>query len=346
MTLGVLAAHLEYSWYPGAIVFMDTFFVMSSYLITALLLRGYSTSGSVDFRRFYVRRARRLLPGLLLMLAAYSAVVIVLQRPWKAELQAISAALFYYMNWARALHWPMSNSLGHTWSLAIEEQFYIVWPLLFALVMYLRSRRAVVIGALVMVAILCGAWRFVLAENGAGIMRLYNGTDVRLDGLSLGAALAFALHGRNGNFPAGLRRAFDWLTPTAAIVLFVAGFYASYYERAWYLWQSQVCVVLSLLLVAGLVISPRTILHPLLESPPTVFLGKICYGLYLWHYPVFFMMEDYFGISVAVRAAIGVPLVLAAATVSYYWIELPFISREPRARRREEPHALRVPVPL
>jgi len=334
MTVGVLAAHLQYSWYPGAIVFMDTFFVMSSYLITSLLLKDYTSGARVNFRRFYARRARRLLPCLLVMLLVYTAVAALLRRPWEAELKAIAAALFYYMNWARAFDWPMSISLGHTWSLAIEEQFYIVWPLLFALVMYLRSLKVMVIASLIAGAALSAAWRLALAEDGATFNRLYNATDVRLDGLSLGAALAFAIRGRHGGFPARLRRAFDWLTPTAGGILFVAGFSVSYYDRSWYLWQSQVCVVLSTLLVAGLVISPRTLLHPLLESAPAVFLGKICYGLYVWHFPVFFTMEHHLGIDLPVRVAVGLPLLLLIATLSYNLIELPFISREPRATAR------------
>jgi len=346
MTLGVVSAHLQYSWYPGAVIFMDTFFVMSSYLITSILCRSYTAGGRVNFGRFYARRARRLLPGLLVMLLVYAATVVLLRRPWEAELKAIAAATFYYMNWARAFKWPMSGSLSHTWSLAIEEQFYILWPLLFALVMYLRSRPVIIIGSLIAVAVLSSAWRFALAADGADIMRLYNGTDVRLDGLSLGAALAFAMHGRHGRFPAPLIRAFDWVTPAAGGVLFVAGFYLSFYDRNWYLWQSQICVVLSTLLVAGLVISPRTILHPLLESAPAVFLGTICYGVYIWHYPIFVIMENRLGIGLAMRVALGVPLVLVVATMSYYWIELPFISREAQARPRVEPTALKASAAL
>ena len=90
MTLGVLAAHLHYHWYPGAIIFMDTFFIMSSYLITSLLIKDRETTGTVNFRRFYERRIRRLLPALLAMLAVYTVAVLALGRPWLPEARAIA----------------------------------------------------------------------------------------------------------------------------------------------------------------------------------------------------------------------------------------------------------------
>lgn len=327
MTLGVLAAHLHYHWYPGAIIFMDTFFIMSSYLITSLLIKDRETTGTVNFRRFYERRIRRLLPALLAMLALYAVAVLALGRPWAPEARAIVASLFYFMNWARAFEWPMSPYLGHAWSLSIEEQFYALWPLLFVLLMRWRAHPGRLALLLAAAAAASAGWRWWLAVDGASLARLYNGTDVRLDGLCLGAALAFVRRGCAWAGDPRVRRALQLALPPIALLLFVWGFSASYYDRQWYLWQSQVCMLLSTLLVAGLVLCDRTLLHPLFEASPTVFLGKICYGLYIWHHPIFLIMEDHLKLDLAVRVAVGLPLTFAVAILSYHFIELPFISR-------------------
>lgn len=330
MTLGVLAAHLHYYWYPGAIIFMDTFFLMSSYLITSLLVKDRDTLGKVDFRRFYARRIRRLLPALVVMLLVYTIAVLSLGRPWEPERRAILATLFYFMNWARAFEWPMSPYLGHAWSLSIEEQFYALWPLLFTLLIPWRHRPGRLALLLVAVAALSAFWRWRLATHDAGLARMYNGTDVRLDALCLGAALAFARKGCAWMSSPRVVAVLKPALPLLALVLFVWGFSASYYDRQWYLWQSQVCIVLSTLLVAGLVLCPRSALHPLLEAPPTVYLGQICYGLYIWHHPIFLVMEDHLKIDLATRVLVGVPLTFVAASLSYRFIELPFMRRQVR----------------
>ena len=337
MTLGVLAAHLHYYWYPGAIIFMDTFFLMSSYLITSLLIKDKDAQGAVNFRRFYERRVRRLFPALFAMLAVYALAVWVLGRPTVPEARAITAALFYFMNWARAFEWPMSPYLGHAWSLSIEEQFYALWPLAFTLLIRKSATRMMLV--LLALGVASAAWRCWLAMDGASLARMYNGTDVRLDGLCLGAALAFYRRGHLQDLGEGARTLLTHATPVVALVLFIWGFSASYYDRAWYLWQSQVCMVLSLVLVAGLVLCRRTVLHPVLELPATVFLGRICYGLYIWHHPIFLIMEDHLKLDLTTRVMVGLPLTFLVATLSYYLIEMPFMTR--RRSAAPQPASLR-----
>ncbi|GAB1390511.1 hypothetical protein MASR1M6_26930 [Rubrivivax sp.] len=155
--------------------------------------------------------------------------------------------------------------LGHAWSLSIEEQFYALWPLLFTLLIpgagargggaaAGRARRR--FGGLALVA----------CRRGAGLARMYNGTDVRLDGLCLGAALAFVRKGCPWLSSAQVVRILGLALPAIALVLFVWGFRASYYDRQWYLWRYAGVHAAVRLLVAGLVLCPRTALHPLLEG--------------------------------------------------------------------------------
>lgn len=330
MTLTVIAAHLEYRWYPGAIIFMDTFFIMSGYLITSLLIKDWRENGRINLYRFYIRRVYRLFPALLLMLLVYSVVASFLTRPYGQELKAVLSALFYVMNWARAFSWEMSTYLGHTWSLSIEEQFYAAWPLLCIFLLWAgRGRFQVMVYSLVAIGLISMFWRHELAVQGASIYRLYNGTDVRLDALSFGCALAFLVNNRNG-LPARVANSVSpVLAPLLSLGLFLFGFHANYEDREWYLWQSSVCVFLSTILVACLVVRRDTLIHRLYEWKPAVFLGRICYGLYIWHFPILVLMEDYWKIPVGARALVGVPLTFLCAILTYQYVELPLMKRRP-----------------
>lgn len=246
MTITVIAAHLDPDWYPGAIIFMDTFFIISGYLITSLLLKDWFELGRIRFARFYLRRIYRLYPALVLMLAAYLIVAALFLRPFEPALRAVGAALFYMMNWARAFDWDISTHLGHAWSLSIEEQFHVCWPPLCLL-------------------------------------------PLRL----------------------------------------LFGFHANHFDREWYLWQSSLCVGLSTVLVACLAARKDTLAHRLYEWAPAVFLGRICYGLYLWHYPILALMETRWNLPLEIRLLVGVPAALALATLSYKFVELPLMRLRP-----------------
>ncbi len=330
MTITVIVAHLEYRWYPGAIIFMDTFFIMSGYLITSLLIKDWRENARINLYRFYIRRIYRLFPALLLMLSVYAVVAYFLTRPYGAELKAIFSALFYVMNWGRAFSWDMSTYLGHTWSLSIEEQFYAVWPLLCLFLLWVgRARFRFMVCLLTLIGLASMLWRYQLAVQGAPVYRMYNGTDVRLDGLSFGCALAFLVNDRNSFSARAASYVSPILAPLLSLGLFVFGFQASYEDRQWYLWQSSVCVLLSTVLVACLVVRRDTMIHHLYEWKPAVFLGRICYGLYIWHFPILVLMEDYWKTSLGARILVGVPLTFLCAILTYYYVELPLMKRRP-----------------
>ena len=197
---------------PGAALGVDIFFVLSGFLITSLLLGELRKSGRVSMRGFYKRRARRLLPALVVLLVVHAYYAMLTDLPLKAELQTAAASLFYVANWYRATGHTPAQGLSHLWSLSIEEQFYLVWPLMVVLFFGVRRslRFSVVMLCTAIVAIV--AWRAFLwgaATTHAQVGTLYYRTDTRADGLLIGALASYLwVHGR---VPKRGVSAFAWL---------------------------------------------------------------------------------------------------------------------------------------
>ena len=194
--LAVIVYHLGYPWMPGGFLGVDVFFVLSGYLITTLLLLEHDGAGRINLRAFWFRRARRLLPAVFLMLLFVTWHVAVtappFERPWRR--QDILWTLIYGANWhfiasdqGYFAQFTSASPLRHTWSLAIEEQFYLFWPALL-LVVCSRGRRAVAIlcGAGIVASVAASMWLF----NPADPSRSYYGTDARMHELLIGALLA------------------------------------------------------------------------------------------------------------------------------------------------------------
>ncbi len=326
MTLGVMAAHVKESWCPGSFVYMDTFFIMSAYLITALLLKGWQRDGRIRFGRFYYRRALRLFPANYAMLAGFALAAWLLLDDFPGHLQQIAVAGLYVSNWTRAFEVPMPQFLGHTWSLSIEEQYYLLWPLLLAGLLKLcgLSLRtvAIVAGAAVGFAL----WRSWLTLEGASIPRLYNGTDTRADALLLGCALGIAMALPQVRDNPVLQRWAARLAMPIVLALLVAGYTLQWEMRGMYAGGSFAFSVLSTVLVAALALPHPTLAHRIFAVPPLVFLGRICYGLYIWHFPIYNVLRFGFDMQTMGVALVGVPLTFAFAIASYLWIERPFLA--------------------
>lgn len=326
MTLGVMAAHVKESWCPGSFVYMDTFFIMSAYLITSLLIKGWRREGRIRFGHFYYRRALRLFPANYAMLAAFALAAWLLLDDFGGHLKQILVAGLYVSNWTRAFEVPMPQFLGHTWSLSIEEQYYLLWPLLLAGLLKLSGLRLRSVAIVLAVALGFALWRSWLTFEGASVPRLYNGTDTRADALLLGCALGMALALSEVREHPGVQRWAARLAMPLVLALLTAGYTLQWEMRGMYAGGSLVFSVLSTLLVAALALPRETLAHRIFSLPPLVFLGRICYGLYLWHFPVYNVLRFGFGMEVAGVALIGVPLTFAFAIASYLWIERPFLA--------------------
>jgi peptidoglycan/LPS O-acetylase OafA/YrhL/lysophospholipase L1-like esterase len=329
--IAVLLYHANMAWIPGGFLGVEMFFVISGYLITSLLLAEWAAEGGVDFKAFWLRRARRLLPALFLLLLAVVGYAVVFLPSEVAGLRgdALSTA-GYVNNWYQIFsHKSYFESVGrppllrHMWSLAVEEQFYLVWPLLFSLALAPR-RRSFALGL-----VLAGALASALAMAGlfrpdADPSRVYYGTDTRAAGLLLGAALAWLWPPtREAVEPsAGIADAIGLagLGTLLACFLLLNEFQPFLYRGGFTL-----CDIATAELLA-VAVHPRARLLPrLLAWEPLRWVGLRSYGIYLWHFPVFMLTRPQLDVPLD-----GVPLLArrlattgAIAALSYRFVEIP-----------------------
>ena len=311
----VLANHGFVPWFlwAGGAVGVAVFFTLSGFLITSLLLRDQETSGRIRFGRFYARRARRLLPGLLALIVVVLGLGTVVDGilHW----QTVAGTLGYSANWVMAAGPLPGDVLGHTWSLSIEEQFYLVWPVVFGLLARRSLRLVLGVGGVVCVASLFE--RFVLFDPAlADNWRIYFGTDTRADGLLYGCMLAVLMRSirveraRPELVTLGLGGIL-WATALRGGGLSVLG-----------------PTVVSLSTAAVIFGASQGAGFRGLEWRPLRWVGERSYGVYLWHAPVAVVMGRLIGHDdwwVYAPALLAGSLVAAAA--SWTWVEQPFLRR-------------------
>lgn len=360
--LMVLSAHLE-PWpdVVGGQVAMSAFFALSGFLITALLLTEEGRSGRVSLTNFYRRRALRLGPALVAMLAVWLIVVAVAGshgwlttvpgssssgrgEPMSVALQGVVVAVFYVTNWWTLAHlFTGYVPLGHLWSLAVEEQFYVLWAPILGFLLARRRRWSLplTLGAAGVSLIL----PLVMWDGGKGVNRIYNGTDTRAAALLLGCAAAMAWH----------RGWFDRLTgPSVAVLtgasvgmLVVAGtsMHNGGSELAW-VGGWVLASVGSPLLVAMLVVAKRGFARSLLSGRLIVYVGQRSYALYLWHY----LYATWFNDLNVPGYALTVAASFITAELSWRLVEAPFLARKARlgakAKAKAEAKDGRVPAPV
>jgi peptidoglycan/LPS O-acetylase OafA/YrhL len=337
----VMAFHTGAGWAIGGFLGVDVFFVLSGFLITVLLVKEWQRRGAVSLRRFYARRALRLLPAVLLLCVFLLIVgpvgtgVAARNALWKG----VAGTLFYFQNWQQALGLlPILQLTDHTWSLAIEEQFYLVWPaLLLGTIFFARRRgrdplRAALILALALAAA-SALLRIVMWSGVGSEVRLYYGTDTRADSLLIGAALGIAY--ASGRLER-LRRLLPALAPLALLAIFATFGFAHRDSSRLYLGGLTGFALICAILIGGIALAPDSPVGRLLAIPPLVWLGRLSYGIYLWHWPVFrYLHEARLGLSWGPTQLVRIAVTLAAATISFYVLERPML----RLRHRFDPPA-------
>jgi peptidoglycan/LPS O-acetylase OafA/YrhL len=338
----VIVFHLLPGTLIGGYLGVDIFFVVSGFLITTLLLRERDATGHISLRHFWVRRARRLLPALAVLLLACCAAALFVGGDVLVGLGTqVLAAVTFSSNWvfiaqgASYFDETLPELFRNLWSLAVEEQFYILWPLLLVLVLVRIPRwsRLVLIGAL---AVASAVWMGI-SYSSTDPTRVYYGTDTHAFGLAIGAFLAVLMLGRGvlgaGDVPAGLTtRGARWtlgLTGTLAIGALIALSVVMNGDDALvYRGGLAAVAVLTAVAIAALLV-PGSLLGRVLEFAPIRWVGLRSYGLYLWHWPVFVLVSASYpagpreGVEAIIRGAIALAITVVAAALSYRFIEQP-----------------------
>ncbi|MEZ5141232.1 MAG: acyltransferase [Acidimicrobiales bacterium] len=318
----------------GGYLGVDLFFVLSGFLITSLLLREYDGSGTVGLGRFWARRARRLLPALFGLVAGVGLYCLVFARPY--ELGAIRAdalaTVFYVANWHAIVggqgYWEIFSApspLQHTWSLAIEEQFYLVWPLVvLGLLKLTKGRKEVVLVTAVVGALVSATLMALLWVPEADTSRVYLGTDTRAAAVLLGAALATLLALRGPIRGTRARLGLEWAGLVCLVGLLGVWATTGGLSPWLYHYGFLACGLASTVVIAA-ASHPRVgVVGRVLSFAPLRWLGLVSYGLYLWHWPVFVVLNrERVGLDGWPLLAVQVAVSLAIAVVSYYALELP-----------------------
>jgi peptidoglycan/LPS O-acetylase OafA/YrhL len=330
----VVAYHLGASWLPGGFLGVDVFLVISGYLITSLLLAELRQAGRIDVVRFWLRRARRLLPALFLMLGVVLAVMVLAHPGEVAGLRgAVAASAAYVGNWYFAFadvpyfaQFGRPSVFQHLWSLAVEEQFYLVWPVVLAVGMMALGRRRLLVGvgvATAASALLAAA----LYRPDADPSRIYYGTDTRAVGLLAGVALAFV-------WPAsrlapvearGARRVLDAVGAGALALLLGLMLVLGDLDAALYR-GGFLAVGLVTAAVVAVAAHPSSRLGRALGASALVWIGLRSYAIYLWHWPVIMLTRpgDDVPFDGPGLVLLRLGLMVGAAALSYRFVEQPF----------------------
>lgn len=333
--VAVFAYHANLRWARAGFLGVDLFFVLSGYLITALLLAERRREGRINLRRFWLRRARRLLPAVLVLLASIAVAVPILASDQAYRLRAdLLAALGYVSNWRLIFgHQSYFHSAGrppilqHLWSLAVEEQFYLLWPPVLAFALRHRPYRRIV-RPLLIAAGVSAVLMAALFHPYADPSRVYFGTDTRAVALLLGAALAAAT--TRWQVVDGVRRSGRLLLDVLGIVGLAGLTWAianvNEFDPGLYRGGFLVVALLASALVAAAARPGRPfLLGRLLGARPLVWLGQRSYSIYLWFWPVLMLTRPHYDVPLTglPLLALRIGLTLALACASYRFIELP-----------------------
>ncbi len=335
--VAILMVFLSHLWLLNetwAFMGVQIFFVLSGFLITSLLVEEWSKAGSISLRAFYWRRALRLLPALFVMLSVFIlyGALFRSRTNFIQDLKEAGAAAFYYSNWIQASGKLLMEDLGHTWSLSIEEQYYFIWPA-FLLLLLRRCQRETVLNLAVLGVFLAWLTRFlVITGTAATSQRVMRGSDTRADALLLGSALGLLLSTRPFLGHRWFHVALKTATSVSVAGLVYMGCFCSMFEvnQMRYGW-SLMCLFTGMIILE-LMLTPGAFSRWTLENRLLVYLGKISYGLYLWHFPIIMIYYHDFGMPDWRQKLLLVLFSFAATLASFYWIERPFL----RLKRRFE----------
>ena len=315
--------------FEGGYIGVDLFLVLSGFLITNLLLHEHARTGSISYRRFYARRARRLLPALMVMLAAHAAYAAAVGRDLGREARSVAAALLYVLNWVAAAGHPIALGLGHLWSLSVEAQFYLLAPLTIAAVLHWAWLRDHALALVVTLTAGLAVWTAIVWDPGLDaftVTPIYVRTDTHGVPVVCGAGASLVWW--------RFRPPMSVVRPLAAAGLALTGVCAwtlpvtsaAYYRGGMALIGLAAAVVVLCAADGGGVLAGALCWAPLRV------LGRVSYGLYLWHVPIILEVSRRTGgRPAAVKVTVALSLTAAVTAASWHLVEAPILRRGRRA---------------
>ena len=333
----VILYHMNLPFAQGGLLGVTVFFVISGYLITGLLTAEWESSGTINLPQFWLRRIRRLFPAIVVVIVVMAAVFTIASPTLLAKMRPdIIPGLFWFENWwyiLRDLSYfeaaGAPSPLTHFWSLAIEEQFYLVWPILLLCVYKAGAKKKLVRRICLALAAVSAIAMAVLYDPAGDPSRVYYGTDTRAFSLLIGAWLSFAWPGAQltpegtRNVPATSARVLDAVGVAAFLGIVAMCVLISGYSDFMYYGGLVLCSVLSAVVIAVLA-HPSSLFARVAGCKPLVWIGQRSYGMYLWHFPIIELLQP--------RNATALPwwihlveiaLILVISHLSYEFIETP-----------------------
>lgn len=324
--LPVLAFHSQMPLFRGGFLGVDIFFVLSGYLITTILLREFDQFGRLDLRKFLLRRVLRLVPALLLLTLLYLAAALFIDpaKPFLTHALDALMAVGYVSNWTLAAGLRRPVWLEHTWSLAIEAQFYLLWPLVVLILLKIFKNR--LLAGLTVFILSTYSWllRVELASQGYELLRLSRGLDTRADALLIGCSLALILSA------SAFRRikTLSLTGPLSILSLLACLFlllFAAERDPVTINYLYWLVPSFAALIILDCVIGEDSLTQKILSTKAFVYVGKISYGLYLWHFPIMlYLLKS--GYTWDTILAVGTVATFIIASLSYHYLELPFLN--------------------
>ena len=338
--LAVIIYHVDVNYLPGGFLGVDLFFVLSGYLISSLIIKEFRKTGTVNLYNFYIRRARRLLPAVYFMITVGLVVMVLFNEVLlrKSHLDAIFGYI-YSSNWWYIFHkldyfdsFGAQSPFKHLWSLAIEEQFYMIFPLLFLLVngkkkskdgtYKLNKNFLYVVLGLILVSLIA----HILLFDINNISRIYFGTDTRAFSLLVGVvgAILYPMERLHAKVTPQQNMIYSVVSLVSIATLITVMIYTSEYNTLLYRGGFLLVAILGLIVIISSG-KQHTLMSRLLSFKPVVFIGKISYSLYLWHFPVLVLTTPVseIGNPNIIFVILRVVLTFVLATASYVFVETP-----------------------
>ncbi|MEG0376035.1 MAG: acyltransferase [Raoultibacter sp.] len=336
--LAVIAYHMNFSWAQGGLLGVTVFFVLSGYLITGLLITEWATTKTIDLKNFWMRRVKRLVPAIIFVIVTVAALCTIFNHELLTKMRPdIPSALLFFSNWwyifqdlsyFEALGAP--SPLNHFWSLAIEEQFYLIWPVILLSAFKLGAKKPLLRRATLVLAALSALAMALLFDPAADPSRVYYGTDTRAFSLLIGAWLAFV-------WPAGRFRRrksrrlskqectiLDGVGIAACVGLVIMVVFTDGFSPFLYRGGLVLASILTAIVIA-VVVYPGSRFARFASAKPLVWIGKRSYGMYLWHYPILLLMNprNFTGDTNPLYYVLEIALIFAVSAFSFKFIEDP-----------------------